>query len=89
MAILDAVRDLQQRFRGALSTVGLFLVPSAGAQEASGVILISGAGAPVNGTTTVPTSVGVYLRTNAASADTVMYVTINGGTAWTAAVLAS
>lgn len=89
MAILDAVRDLQQRFRGALSTVGLFLVPSAGAPEASGVTLISGAGAPVNGTTTVPTDAGVYYRTDPASADTLMYVTINGGTNWTAAVLAS
>ena len=89
MALILAAKDLYYNLLKGLACTGLVLKSGASQDLAASVTHISGAGAPVNGTTLVPGNAGVYWRTDPASVDTLQYVTTNGGTTWTAAILAS
>lgn len=89
MALISTARDLYYNLLKGIGVTGLVIKTSASQGLTGSATLISGNGAPVNGTTLVPGNTGVYFRDNPASADTLMYVTTDGGTTWTAAVLAS
>ena len=84
-----ATAKVRQKFRAAISALALLIRPAASTPDLTSFSVISGAGAPVNATTTIPSTRGFYLRTDGTTLDLVLYVTVNGGTTWTAAVLAS
>ena len=71
------------RGRKALAAVGIGIRPSASTADADVPLIISGAGVPSGDYGYSVTSM-LYIRTNPADASTVLYVTHDGGTTWTA-----
>ena len=57
--------------------------------QLSGVTLISGAGAPTNGTTLIGTKTGIYTNTSGSSGSTRAYITLDSGATWIAVTTAS
>jgi hypothetical protein len=86
-----AASPFSHRIRKAYAAVGLAIRGSATEADADSPMIISGSGAPVNGTTAAPNGAGtvLYIRTNGTSSDEVLYISRDGGANWAAAVLAS
>jgi dihydrodipicolinate synthase/N-acetylneuraminate lyase len=70
-----------KRYRGALSVVGIGVAATAGELETLTPRIYSIAGAPSFATTE---AVALAIRNDAAGATTVLYVTADNGTTWTA-----
>jgi hypothetical protein len=86
-----AASPFSHRIRKGLAAVGLAVRSSATEADADSPMLISGSGAPVNGTTAAPNGAGtvLYIRTDGTSSDEVLYISRDAGANWSAAVLAS
>lgn len=86
-----AASPFSHRIRKGLAAVGLAVRSSATEADADSPMLISGSGAPVNGTTAAPNgaSTVLYIRTDGTSSDEVLYISRDAGANWSAAVLAS
>ena len=86
-----AVSPFSHRIRKGIAAVGVAIRGSATEADADSPMLISGSGAPVNGTTAAPNGAGtvLYIRTDGTSSDEVLYISRDGGANWAAALLAS